>query len=279
MTTGTVSGYIYLYNLLRPCFPKQNFFVHRLSRKRQRKTKNSRQQQMRKLSDDEVAVSKQKRPSSRRLSAKGSHPSNNNYTGMPLIFSIHNYLNVNSLLNCGLGSAGNQSEKSGTDISGSVGVDEAESLTSSLPTQKQTLASEGRSRRRLPVRPTANSANEESSTAAPSYQSPAPPSSPSSSEKGNSTGNGSGDTETRKQFHCSECGNRFTRKDHLKMHMKIHTGDRPFKCKSCEKTFITVQQLRYHTFTHTGEKPFLCNHCSRGFAHPSDLRKHSKLHS
>lgn len=175
-------------------------------------------------------------------------------------------------------STGNLSEKSGTHASGSVGVDEGESSTSSLP-REQTLACEGRSRRRLPVRPTVNDTIEETSLV-PSYQSPAPPSSPSSSEKGNSTGNvNSADAEDRKPFQCSECGNRFTRKDHLKMHMKIHSGDRPFKCESCEKTFITVQQLRYHTYTHTGEKPFLCNYCARSFAHPSDLRKHRKLHS
>ena len=34
-------------------------------------------------------------------------------------------------------------------------------------------------------------------------------------------------------FKCEECGKKFTQYGHLKIHIKIHTGERPYKCEEC----------------------------------------------
>lgn len=42
---------------------------------------------------------------------------------------------------------------------------------------------------------------------------------------------------------CELCGNTFTRKSSLAVHMMSHTGDRPHKCQKCGKCFITKSAL------------------------------------
>lgn len=54
------------------------------------------------------------------------------------------------------------------------------------------------------------------------------------------------------------CERAFKRYEHLKRHMKMHTGDRPFKCKfpCCNKSFSRSDNLNQHMKTHTlGMKP------------------------
>nr|XP_029529740.1 gastrula zinc finger protein XlCGF71.1-like [Oncorhynchus nerka] len=43
-----------------------------------------------------------------------------------------------------------------------------------------------------------------------------------------------------------ECEKRFSRQDHLKMHLKVHTGERPFACTQCGKRFSERSYLRMH---------------------------------
>uniref|UniRef100_A0A8C9XR52 C2H2-type domain-containing protein n=1 Tax=Sander lucioperca TaxID=283035 RepID=A0A8C9XR52_SANLU len=64
------------------------------------------------------------------------------------------------------------------------------------------------------------------------------------------------DSICKKPFSCSECGNRFGTKAHLKRHMRIHTGEKPFSCFECGKAFSDSGTLKKHMITHTGEKPF-----------------------
>uniref|UniRef100_A0A183BR08 C2H2-type domain-containing protein n=1 Tax=Globodera pallida TaxID=36090 RepID=A0A183BR08_GLOPA len=59
-----------------------------------------------------------------------------------------------------------------------------------------------------------------------------------------------------KKFKCTECTYRTTRPDHLKRHMRAHTGERPFKCSICGHQTARSEQLKVHMRTHTGEKPF-----------------------
>lgn len=35
-------------------------------------------------------------------------------------------------------------------------------------------------------------------------------------------------------FECNVCGKKFTRKAHLKRHLRIHDPEKPFKCPHCD---------------------------------------------
>uniref|UniRef100_A0A183CR53 C2H2-type domain-containing protein n=1 Tax=Globodera pallida TaxID=36090 RepID=A0A183CR53_GLOPA len=55
-----------------------------------------------------------------------------------------------------------------------------------------------------------------------------------------------------KQFKCTECTYRSARPDHLKRHMRAHTGERPFKCTICGHQTARSEQLTETAKAHRG---------------------------
>lgn len=78
---------------------------------------------------------------------------------------------------------------------------------------------------------------------------------------------------------CPECDKTYTRKDHLKGHMRTHTGDRPYKCSECDSTFAYQHVLNNHMRSHTGERPFECTECDKNFAFRHHLDDHIRIHT
>ncbi|XP_052260585.1 uncharacterized protein LOC127864763 isoform X2 [Dreissena polymorpha] len=79
-------------------------------------------------------------------------------------------------------------------------------------------------------------------------------------------------------YECNTCAKKFSRKAHLKRHLRIHEPEKPFKChlcnyRGCEKSDITKHMLIHE------EPKHVCEVCSKSFRHLKNKELHMKRHS
>lgn len=71
------------------------------------------------------------------------------------------------------------------------------------------------------------------------------------------------------KFPCEYCPRRFKNQTQLKLHTRLHTGEKPFGCASCDERFIRRDYLKRHLTKCTGKREgakVLCDRCGGLFS-------------
>ncbi|ESO92219.1 hypothetical protein LOTGIDRAFT_190955 [Lottia gigantea] len=79
-------------------------------------------------------------------------------------------------------------------------------------------------------------------------------------------------------FECNICYKKFTRKAHLKRHLRIHDPEKPFKCPHCEYRGCERSDISKHLLIHE-EPKHVCGICNKAFRHLKNKDLHVKRHN
>ncbi|XP_076436165.1 uncharacterized protein LOC143275772 [Babylonia areolata] len=78
---------------------------------------------------------------------------------------------------------------------------------------------------------------------------------------------------------CTKCGQAFRQKSTLNNHVLTHSEEKPHVCTKCGQTFRRKSSLKRHILTHSEEKPHVCTKCGQSFIRKSSLKTHILTHS
>ena len=83
-------------------------------------------------------------------------------------------------------------------------------------------------------------------------------------------------SDKSRSLSCNICGYITDLQGSMKIHEKIHTGEKDQLCPHCNYKTPYSQMLTIHVRTHTGERPFKCKECDYTAAADSTLTNHMK---
>uniref|UniRef100_A0A8D8VM94 Zinc finger protein 808 n=1 Tax=Cacopsylla melanoneura TaxID=428564 RepID=A0A8D8VM94_9HEMI len=90
-------------------------------------------------------------------------------------------------------------------------------------------------------------------------------------------------TSTEKPFYCDLCGKKFSRKDHMRDHIRSVHMKEGVRCSHCSRSFATKSSLKRHKIQHSKKNvlskgKYCCDLCCKNYADKRQLRDHLNKH-